>query len=267
MILVNRSGWMARGGREALFDAARHPLWIGRPVEMPGSRPLRFECGADVGSTGVLGYDSTRKIALTLMLFTFYMSAQGPQLRRTVSSWFPPRQQRVISTVWEIAVEKTGGYVVSSLLLASLSAFRMESDGSNLASGVDTEAFSWSARGSLSYKIRPGTEISWFQFYRAPMDVEQGRIGSFSMANIALRQSFLDDKASLSVRLSDPFDQMGFRLESFDDIHNQQSRRKFGARAAFITFSYTFGQTPRIRQPRPQPDQAPQPGNDIPVGS
>ncbi|HEY0773016.1 MAG TPA: AI-2E family transporter, partial [Nocardioidaceae bacterium] len=38
-------------------------------------------------------------------------------------SWFPPRQQRVISTVWEIAVEKTGGYVVSSLLLASLSAF------------------------------------------------------------------------------------------------------------------------------------------------
>jgi 5-dehydro-2-deoxygluconokinase len=37
-------------GREALFDAAKHPLWIGRPVEQPGSRPLRFEAGADVGS-------------------------------------------------------------------------------------------------------------------------------------------------------------------------------------------------------------------------
>ena len=37
-------------GREALFDAARHKLWIGRPVELPGSRPLRFERGADVGS-------------------------------------------------------------------------------------------------------------------------------------------------------------------------------------------------------------------------
>lgn len=59
---------------------------------------------------------------LTLMLFTYYMSAQGPQLRDTVSSWFPPRQQQVISTVWAIAVEKTGGYVVSSLLLAGLSA-------------------------------------------------------------------------------------------------------------------------------------------------
>ena len=37
-------------GREALFDAAKHPLWIGRPVEEPGSRPLRFEGGADIGS-------------------------------------------------------------------------------------------------------------------------------------------------------------------------------------------------------------------------
>ncbi|MGH6925594.1 MAG: bifunctional 5-dehydro-2-deoxygluconokinase/5-dehydro-2-deoxyphosphogluconate aldolase [Propylenella sp.] len=37
-------------GREALFDAAKHPFWIGRPVEQPGSRPLRFEGGADVGS-------------------------------------------------------------------------------------------------------------------------------------------------------------------------------------------------------------------------
>jgi 5-dehydro-2-deoxygluconokinase len=37
-------------GREALFEAAGHPLWIGRPVEKPGSRPLRFEPGADLGS-------------------------------------------------------------------------------------------------------------------------------------------------------------------------------------------------------------------------
>ncbi len=37
-------------GREALFDAAKHPLWIGRPVEQSGSRPLRFEGGPDIGS-------------------------------------------------------------------------------------------------------------------------------------------------------------------------------------------------------------------------
>ncbi len=30
-------------GREALFRAADHPFWIGRPVEKPGSRPLDFD--------------------------------------------------------------------------------------------------------------------------------------------------------------------------------------------------------------------------------
>jgi 5-dehydro-2-deoxygluconokinase len=36
-------------GREALFRAADHDLWIARPVERPGSRPLRFEA-EDIGS-------------------------------------------------------------------------------------------------------------------------------------------------------------------------------------------------------------------------
>jgi 5-dehydro-2-deoxygluconokinase len=37
-------------GRDAMFDAARLGLWIGRPLEQPGSRPLLFEHTQDVGS-------------------------------------------------------------------------------------------------------------------------------------------------------------------------------------------------------------------------
>ncbi|MGB3537014.1 MAG: 5-dehydro-2-deoxygluconokinase [Mesorhizobium sp.] len=38
-------------GRPALFEFARHPFaWLGRPVELPGSRPLRFEFSQDIGS-------------------------------------------------------------------------------------------------------------------------------------------------------------------------------------------------------------------------
>jgi 5-dehydro-2-deoxygluconokinase len=37
-------------GREAMFDAAKHNFWIARPLEEPGSRPLRFEFSQDVGS-------------------------------------------------------------------------------------------------------------------------------------------------------------------------------------------------------------------------
>jgi 5-dehydro-2-deoxygluconokinase len=37
-------------GREAMFDAAKLGLWVGRPLERPGSRPLRFEFSQDVGA-------------------------------------------------------------------------------------------------------------------------------------------------------------------------------------------------------------------------
>jgi ferric enterobactin receptor len=176
---------------------------------------------------------------------------------------------RNVATATQLGADFTGSLRMGKLNgFASVSAFRMKSDASNLGEGVSAESFSWSARGSVSYKLRPGTEVSWFQFYRAPMDVEAGRVGSFSMGNFSLRQNFLNDKASLTVRVSDPFDQMGFRMTTFDDIHTQSSSRKFGARAAFITFNYTFGQQPRIRPSRPQQPSEPQgsPG-DIPVGN
>jgi 5-dehydro-2-deoxygluconokinase len=37
-------------GREALFRAADHLFWIGRPVELPGSRPLDFEDRGSIGA-------------------------------------------------------------------------------------------------------------------------------------------------------------------------------------------------------------------------
>jgi 5-dehydro-2-deoxygluconokinase len=40
-----------RLGQEALDDATGDGIWIGRPIELPGSLPLRFEGGADVGCT------------------------------------------------------------------------------------------------------------------------------------------------------------------------------------------------------------------------
>ena len=39
-----------RLGRDALYAAAGTGLWIGRPVERPGTRPLRLEIGDDFGS-------------------------------------------------------------------------------------------------------------------------------------------------------------------------------------------------------------------------
>ncbi len=60
---------------------------------------------------------------LTVFVFAFYFSADGPRLRRAIGSWLPLRSQKVFVTVWDIAVTKTGGFVVSKVVLASMSAF------------------------------------------------------------------------------------------------------------------------------------------------
>ena len=60
--------------------------------------------------------------AFSILLFTFYMVADGPKLRRAICSRLKPdRQERVLAT-WELAIEKTGGYLYSRALLAAVSA-------------------------------------------------------------------------------------------------------------------------------------------------
>ena len=66
---------------------------------------------------------STLFEAFSILLFTFYFAADGPRLRRTICSWLRPQRQRVVLDVWELAVEKTGGYLSSRAILAVVSSF------------------------------------------------------------------------------------------------------------------------------------------------
>ncbi|MFF3006588.1 AI-2E family transporter [Kitasatospora sp. NPDC057940] len=60
--------------------------------------------------------------AFTVGLFTFYFTAEGPRVRRTVCSMLPPAKQGEVLRAWEIALAKTGGYLYSRALLAVVSA-------------------------------------------------------------------------------------------------------------------------------------------------
>ncbi|MFZ4585372.1 MAG: AI-2E family transporter [Acidimicrobiia bacterium] len=58
---------------------------------------------------------------LTILLFTFYLVADGPRLRKAICSLLRPDRQKFVLNTWEIAIDKTGGYLYSRLLLAFLS--------------------------------------------------------------------------------------------------------------------------------------------------
>lgn len=55
---------------------------------------------------------------LTVVLFTFYLLADGPRLRRLLCSALAPARQAAVLRGWELAIDKTGGYIYSRTLLA-----------------------------------------------------------------------------------------------------------------------------------------------------
>jgi predicted PurR-regulated permease PerM len=56
-----------------------------------------------------------------VLLFTFYFVADAPHLRRVICSFLPPKSQRIVLSTWELAIDKTGGYMTSRALLGLLS--------------------------------------------------------------------------------------------------------------------------------------------------
>ena len=88
--------------------------------------PEKIASWAGPLSSGVLGVAGSLSAVLfdtvTVLVFGFYFAADGPHFFNTLASWMPQRAQRVFLTVSEIAIAKTGGYVISKIILASLSA-------------------------------------------------------------------------------------------------------------------------------------------------
>ena len=118
----------------------RVPGWLGEAsvytkrwfnIELTGSEILDRLRNADVAvsriasslaSVGAFMLGLLFQV-LTIGLFTFYLVADGPRVRRAVCSVLPPQRQREILDAWEIAIDKTGGFLYSRLLLAAISAF------------------------------------------------------------------------------------------------------------------------------------------------
>ncbi len=59
----------------------------------------------------------------TLGLIAFYLSADGPRLRKYIASMLPTGSQSVFLNVWDITADKTGRYVAARVVLAAVNSF------------------------------------------------------------------------------------------------------------------------------------------------
>jgi ferric enterobactin receptor len=165
---------------------------------------------------------------------------------------------RNVATSNSWGADLNGQFRVSPKLngMASMNIFKMVTDGGS-ESGLSSDAVTWMGRLNASYTVTPATTLQGMYMYRAPMNVERGRFSGMSMVNLSLRQKLRGDRLTGTVRVSDPFDTSGMRVEVGDDRIMQLTSRSFSSRAVHLSLQATFGQAPRIRQPRP--DEAPQP--------
>ncbi|PVU84021.1 AI-2E family transporter [Cellulomonas sp. WB94] len=73
------------------------------------------------GAIGIIGsLVGAIATAFTMLLLVFYLSADGPRLRRWVASLLPDRSQEVFLNVWDLTSVKTGEYVAARVVLATI---------------------------------------------------------------------------------------------------------------------------------------------------
>ncbi|WP_228183694.1 AI-2E family transporter [Streptomyces anulatus] len=97
--------------RVEVQDSLLHSDWLQKYVQNSATGVL------DVSTTVLGGLFRL----LTIFLFSFYFAADGPRLRRALCSVLPPARQTEVLRAWEIAVDKTGGYIYSRGLMALVS--------------------------------------------------------------------------------------------------------------------------------------------------
>jgi ferric enterobactin receptor len=120
--------------------------------------------------------------------------------------------------------------------LANFNIFKMVTEGRSGEGSLASDAVTWMARLNGTVNITPATSFQATYFYRAPMDIERGRFSSMSDTNFSIRHRFDDNRATVALRVSDPFNTMSFRVHAGDDNVIQLTERAFDSRAVHLTF-------------------------------
>ena len=144
-------------------------------------------------------------------------------------------------------------------IISGFNLFKQVTDGGS-ESVLSSNAVIWSARVNATINATKNTTLQGMYFYRGPTKIERGEFAAQQGANLSVRQKIMEGKATVSLRVQDPFNTAGMKIKTGDDNIMQVTQRKFGVRAAFLTFQYNFGQTPKVRQPQQQPQDQPSTG-------
>ncbi|MBT3300517.1 MAG: TonB-dependent receptor [Candidatus Marinimicrobia bacterium] len=105
----------------------------------------------------------------------------------------------------------------------------------------DADAIGLSGRAMIMWNLSQNTELMLMTFYRAPMDIPLGRMNAMSFTTFSIKQSFMDKRMSLALKVNDPLDVQGFSFEVGEAHWNQSGLWRWDSRYATLNWDYRFG--------------------------
>ena len=104
------------------FDARIDPVEITNNLNLTSAQITELASSLAGGILGVVaGIVGAVFDFVAVLVFSFYFSADSPRIKRFIASWLKPARQIVFIQIWDISVQKAGGFVISKLALATIS--------------------------------------------------------------------------------------------------------------------------------------------------
>jgi len=132
----------------------------------------------------------------------------------------------------------------------TFSYFRQEVQGAGPMAELRNESFSWSARMVNNIRLGRGWDMQLNGFYRSPIVLLQGEMRAMYSADLGLRKNVMDNKGTISLRLSDMFNTQAFRMYNYGDNFTIDMERKRNSRMVFVGFTYRINEYNNRRNQR-----------------
>lgn len=192
---------------------------------------------------------------LTLQLNPFFRRTTGAiRAIRTIDSLgVTTRTFANVATSDSYGLDATVGRSAGSVTgFVGASLYRQVSDAANLGTGLSADAFVWTARANVAWRVSKVLDVQGLVTYRAPQNVEQGTIGAQLRPSFAIRQKLMDDQLALTLRIVDPFNSATDISTTIDPRFVQESNRTRVIRGLILSANWTFGRQRKQHEQLPE---------------
>lgn len=126
-------------------------------------------------------------------------------------------------------------------MMLSADLFYSEIRGDNIEEGFTNSNFSWTLNLLSNINVPNFASFQIQGNYRGPIVLPQGEIEPLYGVNIGAKKNIMNDRATISVNVSDVFNTRVFRITTEDARFDQRRVFNRETRIGTITFTYRFG--------------------------